>query len=85
MNDHDRLLTITEVADLVRGTIATPRWWRHIGEGPRSFKIGRRVFYRESDVLAWIEHQAAGGCGDGTAASYRGQRVSSTSNNRPAG
>ena len=82
---NDRLLTIAEVSEMLRGPIATLRWWRHIGEGPRSFKIGRTVFYRESDVLAWIELQAASGCGDGTAASDRGPRVSSTSNNRPAG
>ena len=71
---NDRLLTIAEVSEMLRGPIATLRWWRHIGEGPRSFKIGRRVFYRESDVLAWIELQAARGCGDGTAASYRAQQ-----------
>ena len=85
MDDQDRLLTITEVADLVRKPVATMRWWRHVGTGPHSFKIGRDVLYRESDVLAWIELQAARGCGDGTAASDRGPRVSSTSNNRPAG
>ena len=60
MDDHDRLLTITEVADLVRKPVATMRWWRHIGEGPHSFKIGRDVRYRLSDVRAWIDQQRGG-------------------------
>jgi predicted DNA-binding transcriptional regulator AlpA len=57
MNDQDRLLTITEVADLLRKPVATLRWWRHVGIGPYSFKIGRDVRYRESDVRAWIDRQ----------------------------
>jgi hypothetical protein len=32
---NDRLLTIAEVSEMLRGPIATLRWWRHIGEGPR--------------------------------------------------
>ena len=60
MDDQDRLLTITEVADLLRKPVATLGWWRHVGEGPRSFKIGRRVFYRESDVHDWIDQQHGG-------------------------
>lgn len=51
------LLTTTEVADLARTSPETVRYWRHIGKGPRSFKLGRRVLYDEADVLAWIEAQ----------------------------
>jgi prophage regulatory protein len=48
---------------------ATWRWWRHRGEGPRSFKLGRNVFYDETDVAGWVEAQKAktakaGICGD---------------------
>jgi predicted DNA-binding transcriptional regulator AlpA len=60
MDDHDRLLTIIEVADLVRKPVATLRWWRHLGTGPRSFKIGRDVRYRRSDVHDWIDQQHGG-------------------------
>jgi len=60
MNDQDRLLTITEVADLLRKPVATLRWWRHVGTGPHSFKIGRDVRYRLSDVRAWIDQQHGG-------------------------
>ena len=56
MND-DQLLTITETAELLRTPVATLRWWRHTGKGPRSFKIGRAVRYRLSDLHAWIDQQ----------------------------
>jgi excisionase family DNA binding protein len=56
MND-DQLLTITETAELLRTPVATLRWWRHTGKGPRSFKIGRGVRYRRSDLHAWIDQQ----------------------------
>jgi predicted DNA-binding transcriptional regulator AlpA len=65
---NDQLLTIDEVSTLLRVPVATLRYWRHIGKGPRSFKMGRRVFYRESDVLAWLDEQTGNGRGDDTAA-----------------
>jgi predicted DNA-binding transcriptional regulator AlpA len=37
--------------------VATLRYWRHLGTGPRSFRLGRRVVYRLADVGAWIEAQ----------------------------
>jgi predicted DNA-binding transcriptional regulator AlpA len=33
------------------------RWWRSRDEGPKSFKLGRTVFYEEKDVAAWIAAQ----------------------------
>jgi hypothetical protein len=39
----DELLTMQEVADIVRVPVATLRYWRHLGTGPRSFRIGRSV------------------------------------------
>ncbi len=58
----DKLLTITEVAAMTRLPEATLRWFRHEGtKGPKSAKLGRRVVYRESDVVAWIENAFADG------------------------
>ena len=37
----DELLTIAEVADVVRVPVATLRYWRHLGTGPHSFRVGR--------------------------------------------
>lgn len=61
---HDELLTITEAADLLRSPVATLRYWRHLGTGPASFKIGRHVVYRRADIQDWI----AGLLGDGDTA-----------------
>lgn len=47
-------MTTTEVADLLRTGPETVRYWRHIGKGPASFKVGRRVLYARADVEAWI-------------------------------
>ncbi len=46
-----------EVAEALRTTSETVRYWRHVGKGPKSFKVGRRVLYDEADVLSWIESQ----------------------------
>ena len=47
-------LTTAEVADLLRTPAETVRFWRHVGTGPRSFKMGRRVLYAREDVEAFI-------------------------------
>ena len=51
------LLTITEVAEILRAPVATLRYWRHLGAGPRSFRLGRRVLYRRDDLYVWIAAQ----------------------------
>ncbi len=53
------LLTIAEAAELVRAPVATLRFWRHLGTGPRSFRLGRRVLYRRDDLHDWIAQQRA--------------------------
>lgn len=47
---------VVSMTGLARGTLA---YWRHAGQGPRSYKLGRRVRYDETDVLAWIQQQKA--------------------------
>ena len=53
----DRLLTVDEVAEMTRLSVATLRWMRHDKRGPRAGKLGRRLVYKESDVLTWIDEQ----------------------------
>jgi excisionase family DNA binding protein len=53
--DHNDLLTIDEAAELLRAPVATLRYWRHLGTGPHSFRLGRRVLYRRDDLDAWVE------------------------------
>jgi DNA-binding transcriptional MerR regulator len=62
---EDERLTIEEVSATYRIPVATLRYWRARGEGPRSFRLGRRVFYRRKDRDAWVDaayaRQSAGG------------------------
>ena len=51
------LLTIVEAAQLLRAPVATLRYWRHLGTGPHSFRLGRRVLYRSDDLRAWVDAQ----------------------------
>jgi DNA-binding transcriptional MerR regulator len=50
-----KFLTTTEVADLCRTSPETVRFWRHVGKGPQSFKVGRRVLYAVDDVETWLD------------------------------
>jgi excisionase family DNA binding protein len=47
-------LTTQEVADRLRTSPETVRYWRHRGEGPPSWKCGRRVLYPRDDLDLWI-------------------------------
>jgi len=53
----DPLLTTAEVSERLRTPVATLRYWRHIGTGPTSARLGRRVLYREVDVEKWLHDQ----------------------------
>ena len=57
---EDKLLTIDEVAEIVRVPVATLRYWRHLGEGPHSFRVGRAVRYWRGEVIAWLREQSDG-------------------------
>lgn len=54
-----RYLTTAEVAAVTRTPVETVRYWRHVGKGPRSFKVGRRVLYAEDDVEQWLDEARA--------------------------
>ncbi len=58
--NEDELLTIAEVAEIVRVPVATLRYWRHLGEGPHSFRVGRAVRYWRGEVIAWLHEQSDG-------------------------
>lgn len=47
-------MTTEEVAELLRTSPETVRFWRTRGRGPKSFRVGRRVLYARSDVEAFI-------------------------------
>lgn len=62
MEEVGRLLTLPEAAERARRPEATLRYWRHRGEGPPSFRVGRRVVYDARELEAWLvaQRQAAG-------------------------
>ena len=57
-------MTTQEVADLCRTSAESVRWWRHVGRGPRSFRVGRRVLYPTAEVTRWLEELRLAGMGD---------------------
>jgi excisionase family DNA binding protein len=50
----DRFLTARELADLLGFSTATIVDWAEADKVP-AFKIGGRLRFRESEVLAWLE------------------------------
>lgn len=54
-------MTTGEVAELLRTSPETVRYWAWQGKGPRSFKTGRRRLYARADVEAFIAAARAGG------------------------
>lgn len=53
----DDLLLLPEVAQMIRLPVATLRWMRHRGTGPRGFLVGRHVMFRRGEVKKWIKQQ----------------------------
>ena len=53
----ETLLGPQELADWLGLPLATIYRWRHHGEGPPGYRVGKHVRYRESDVLAWLDGQ----------------------------
>jgi len=60
-------MTSAEFAELARTSPETVRYWRHIGRGPRGFKVGRRVLYVAEEVRSWLDQARAEQAGSGRA------------------
>ena len=55
-----QVLTLEEIAAKTRVPVARLRFWRSVGEeGPRTFRLGRKVVAFEDEVEGWIEAQSA--------------------------
>jgi len=55
-----KMLNSTQVAQALRVNRSTLRRWRAQGIGPRVYWLGKATLrYREQDVLAWLERNAA--------------------------
>lgn len=55
--DAEDLLTLSEVAEILRVPVNTMRWWRQRGVGPEFFKIGRHLVTTAEDVRRFIREQ----------------------------
>jgi hypothetical protein len=58
--DPEELLTLSEVAEILRVPVNTMRWWRQRGVGPEFFKIGRHLVTTVGDVRRFIREQRRG-------------------------
>jgi predicted DNA-binding transcriptional regulator AlpA len=56
--------TPAEVAKYLHTTVDSLAQKRYLGNGPKFIKTGRRVLYRWSDVLAWLEKNTIQRTGD---------------------
>jgi excisionase family DNA binding protein len=73
MDPRDQLLSVAELADYLAVPQATLYQWRHRGEGPPGFRVGRHLRYRWSDVEDWIESRL--GARPSKLMSHAGRRV----------
>ncbi|MFD1506070.1 helix-turn-helix domain-containing protein [Georgenia yuyongxinii] len=53
----DELLTLEDVAQILRTSANTVRWWRQVGTGSEFFKIGRRLYTTVADLRRFIREQ----------------------------
>jgi hypothetical protein len=51
------LLTVGEVAALLRCSISSLNKWRCLGGGPDFVKVGSRVRYRLTDIATWVKDE----------------------------
>jgi len=54
----DKLMSITDVSEMLGIPVHTLYRWRYRGDGPVGYRIGRHVRYRREAVEAWLEQRA---------------------------
>jgi excisionase family DNA binding protein len=70
----ERLLTARELGELLGFSPSTIVDWAEAGTVP-AFKIGGRLRFRESEVLAWLETKRTGAGGEAPATPQRPPEV----------
>ncbi len=53
------LWSIGDVSAFLGVPVATLYQWRHLGTGPKAYRLGKHLRYRQSDVEAWLANQVA--------------------------
>jgi len=54
----DPLVPVEDLAAEVKVAVQTVYNWHASGKAPRAHKIGRRLFFRRSDINTWITARA---------------------------
>jgi excisionase family DNA binding protein len=57
MDELQPLMTIDEVAEYLRVPVLTIRWLRQEGRFAPAVKVGRRLAWERSAVVAWVAGQ----------------------------
>lgn len=52
-------LTAKDIEEMTGTRASTWRYWVTLGQGPASFKLGRRRVWRRETVEAWLAEQEA--------------------------
>lgn len=55
--DPEELLSLAEVAEILKVPVNTLRWWRQQHTGPEFFKMGRRLVTTVGDVRVFMREQ----------------------------
>jgi cytochrome c2 len=55
----DPLWDTADVALFLKVPARTVQGWRACAKGPKFYRVGKHARYRRSDVLAWLESDAA--------------------------
>jgi excisionase family DNA binding protein len=51
------LLSPSEVAAYLGIPVSTVHYWRGKGQGPPALKVGKRLRFRATDVVRWLEER----------------------------
>lgn len=54
-----KLRSIEDFADMTGVPVPTIRHWRIRGECPPAIRMGKRLYWREQDILDWIDSKFA--------------------------
>ena len=57
--DSNDYLSSSDLEALTGTKASTWRYWAMTGEGPTSFKIGRRRVWKRKTVMAWLAEREA--------------------------
>ena len=53
------LWRITDVSAYLGVPVGTLYQWRYTGTGPKAYRLGKHLRYRQADVEAWLADQVA--------------------------